>query len=167
MNYIDLIVYITLIVAIINGWRRGMIVQICSLLGILCGIYLATKYGATVGGWLHIGEDYTFAGGFLVVLVVVLIGVGVVSHLIKGLFKFVGLGIVDTILGIVLSVCKFMLILSVLFSTFNLLNGEFSMVSKETIASSRCYKPLVNLSDKIFPALTWTQKQINSGLEKL
>ncbi len=167
MNIIDLIVFIALALAVIDGWRQGLIVQVCSLLGIICGIWVATRYGGAVGEFLKMGEDYASIGGFIAVFVVVIIAVSILSRIIKKLFSFVGLGIIDILLGIFLSVCKIALILSLLFSAFNGINKEMNIVSKSTIANSKLYKPIIGLSDQIFPALDWTQKQINSGLEKL
>ncbi len=167
MNYIDIIVLITLAFAIFNGWRKGAIVQICSLVGIVIGIWLATMYGAQVGAMLHMGEDYLSIGGFLVVLVGVLIGVAVLSRLIKRLSGVVGLGGLDVILGIALSICKFGLILSVLFSLFDAFNNKTNIVSVEILDDSKLFRPIANISDSIFPALDWTQKQINSGIENL
>ncbi len=167
MNYIDLIVWLTLAIAIYNGWRQGVIVQLCSMFAILCGIWLGIHYGATVGGWLHISKEYASIGGLLIVVVATVIAVAILSRVIKKLFHIAGLGVLDIVLGIVLSVCKFALILSVLFGAFDSLNKNLDMVSKSTLAQSKFYKPVIKISDSIFPALDWTQKQINSGIEKL
>ena len=54
MNTIDLVVYLVLALALFEGWRRGAILQICSLAGLVAGIWLAARYGAAVGTWLGI-----------------------------------------------------------------------------------------------------------------
>ncbi len=167
MNYIDLIVCLTLAIAIFNGWRQGVIMQICSILSIFFGVWFGVRYGATVGEWLHIGDEYSSVGGFLVVVVLMVIIIGVISQLVRRIFKFAGLGPMDTIIGVGLSICKFALILSLLFGAFDSLNKEFDIVNKKTIAGSKLYKPVIKISDLIFPALDWTKKQINSGIEKL
>ncbi len=167
MNYIDLIVWLALVIAIFNGWRQGLIIQLCSMVGFLCGLWLASKYSLVVGRWLSVDEAYASAAGFVVVIVAVIIAVAILSHLIKKLFKLAGFGTLDVILGVALSVCKYALILSVLFGAFDYLNNKFDMVSSENTARSKFYRPIISISDNIFPALDWTQKQINSGLEKI
>ncbi|MFR9602278.1 MAG: CvpA family protein [Rikenellaceae bacterium] len=167
MNYIDLIVCLTLIVAIYNGWRQGVIVQVCSILGFLCGLWLAARYGAAVGAWLSVDDAYASAAGFMVVIVAVLIVVSILSHMVKKLFRFVGLGSLDVILGVALSVGKYALILSVVFGAFDYFNKEVEIVSAQTTSNSKLYRPIISISDNIFPALDWTQKQISSGLEKI
>ena len=49
MNTIDLIVCLILALAVWNGWRQGFVMQICSLAGIVAGIWLASRYGVYVG----------------------------------------------------------------------------------------------------------------------
>ena len=57
MNAIDLVVCLLLLLALWHGWKQGFIVQVCSLAGILAGIWLASRYGAVVGGWLRLDEQ--------------------------------------------------------------------------------------------------------------
>ena len=54
MNTLDLIVCLVLALAVWNGWRQGFVVQICSLAGIVAGIWIAARFGAQVGGWLRL-----------------------------------------------------------------------------------------------------------------
>lgn len=42
--------------------------QVCSLAGIIAGIWVASRYGAEVGAWLKLDETISAAGGFVVVL---------------------------------------------------------------------------------------------------
>ncbi|MFI3302072.1 MAG: CvpA family protein [Rikenellaceae bacterium] len=167
MNIIDLIVLIVLAIAAFSGWRQGLIVQVCSLVAIFVGIWFAKIYGSAVGEMLCMSSDYAPIGGFIIVLVLVVIAAAILSRIIKNLFSFVGLGIIDTLLGVALSVCKYALILSLLFNAFGGINKELKIVSQTTLDNSTLYQPMVDVSGKIFPALDWTKKQINSGLEKL
>ena len=49
LNSIDLIVCLILLLAVWNGWRQGLVVQVCSLAGIVIAIWLAAHYGAGRG----------------------------------------------------------------------------------------------------------------------
>jgi len=46
LNTLDLIVCLVLALAVWNGWRQGFVVQICSLAGIVAGIWIAARFGA-------------------------------------------------------------------------------------------------------------------------
>lgn len=160
MNTIDLIVCIVLVLAVWNGWRQGFVVQICSLAGIVAGIWIASRYGAEVGAWLKLDQTVSSAGGFVVVLLLVVLLVAIAARLVRKLFHFAGFGIPDIVLGIAVSVLKYLLVLSVLFSAFDALNEDYTLVGPRTIEKSRCYKPVMRLSEAVFPFLEWVGDQV-------
>ncbi len=167
MNIIDLIIIILLAIAAFDGWRRGFAVQLCTLLGVFVAIWIANGCGTIVGRLLLLGDDYEFVGGFILVFVTIMIGVFILSRMLKKIFRLVGLGVFDMILGCLLSVCKCAIILSLVLTIFDSLNNNVDMVKPSTISESRLYNSIMGFSGKIFPALKWTQEHIEGGLEKL
>lgn len=155
-----------LVLAVWNGWRQGFIVQICSLAGIVAGIWLAARFGAQVGAWMHLDPDVAAAGGFVTVFVVVVIIVAIAARVVRKVFHFAGLGVADTVLGVAVSVLKYLLILSALFSAFDRLNEDYCLVGPETIEHSKSYKPVKRLSEAIFPFLEWVGEQVPLRDEK-
>ena len=87
MNLIDLLVCLALAVAVWNGWRRGFILQICSLAALVAAIWLAARFGGAVGQRLDIESAYAPAAGFATVLVVVVLAVSILGRLVRGLFR--------------------------------------------------------------------------------
>ena len=66
----------------------------------------------------------------------------------------------DIVLGIAVSVLKYMLVLSVLFSAFDSLNEDYTLVGPQTIEKSKSYKPVMRLSEAVFPFLEWVGEQV-------
>lgn len=151
MNAIDLVVCLLLLLAFWHGWKQGFIVQVCSLAGILAGIWLASRYGAVVGGWLRLDEQFAAAGGFIALFVVVLIVVAILARLLRRLFRFAGLGAADVLLGVVVSLAKCLLALGVLFAAFDRLNGQYDLVEERTLEQSISYQPVMHLSESLLP----------------
>ncbi|WP_418992811.1 CvpA family protein [Alistipes sp.] len=162
MNSIDLLTSIVLLLAVWNGWRQGFIVQVFSLAGIVAGIWLAARYGAAVGEWLGLDEAVSAAGGFVVVLLLVILAVAVAARLVRKLFHFAGFGLPDIVLGIAVSVLKYLLVLSVLFSAFDSLNADYSLVGPGTIERSRTYGPVLRLSEHVLPFLERVGEQVKN-----
>lgn len=160
MNTIDLIVCLVLALAVWNGWRQGFVVQVCSLAGIVAGIWLAARYGATVGEWMRLDERFAAVGGFVTVLVAVILAVAVVARLLRKAFRFAGFGLPDIALGIGVSVLKYLLVLSVLFSAFDNLNGDYSLVEERTVTNAKSYRPVMHLSEAVFPFLEWIGERV-------
>lgn len=153
MNGIDLVVYLVLALAVWDGWRRGVVMQLCSLAGIVAGIWFAARYGAVVGAWLRLDPAMAAAGGFVVVLLATMIAVALLGRALRKLFRFAGFGLLDILLGIAVSVVKYLLILSVLFAAFDRLNEDNALVSRQTLEESRWFRPVTDLSGRLLPFL--------------
>lgn len=166
MNTIDLIVCLVLILAVWRGWKQGFIVQVCSLAALVAGIWLAAQYGVQVGAWLRLDEQIASAGGFVVVLLVVLLLVAIAARLVRKLFHFAGFGVPDIALGVAVSVLKYLLLLSVLFSAFAKINVDYSIVGPSTFEKSITYKPVLRISESLLPFLEWIGDQVPERKEK-
>lgn len=160
MNVIDLIVCLVLALALWNGWRQGFIVQVCSLAAIVLGIWLAAKYGAQVGVWMRIDAQFAAAGGFATVLVATVLAVAIAARVLRKLFHFAGFGLPDILLGIAVSVVKYLLVMSALVAAFDRINADYTLVEARVIDKSRSYKPLLRLSESLFPFLEWVGEQV-------
>lgn len=160
MNWIDLIVALILIVAVWNGWRQGFVVQVCGLAGLVVAIWLAARYGAAVGGWLRLDEDVAAPGGFVAVLVGVIVAAAILARAVRKLFRFAGFGIPDIVLGVAVSVLKYVLLLGALFSAFDRLNRDYTLVGPQTIETSIAYRPVIRISGMVYPFLEWVGDRV-------
>lgn len=160
MNTIDLIVYVVALLAVWNGWRQGVVVQLFSLAGIVAGIYLASRYGTAAAELLRLDPEIAAPAGFVVVLLVTILLVAVAARLVRKLFHFAGFGVADIVLGVVVSLLKYALVLSVLFSAFDTLNADYTLVNPQTVGRSKLYKPVMRFSGLLSPVLKWAERKI-------
>ena len=65
MNIFDLIVYAALAWAVVNGWFRGLAVQLLTLAGVVAALCLAAAYGRELGASLGMGDSVAGVAGFL------------------------------------------------------------------------------------------------------
>ena len=151
MNIFDIIVYVALAWAVFNGWRRGLLLQLISFVAVIAALYLGIRFGAELGQMLGMDGTTAQIGGFIVIFFAALIVIAIVGRLLRGILRLAGLGVMDTILGILLSVVKIGLIVSVLFSWFAALNRDYKLASKENIESSRWFEPMSGVIDKVTP----------------
>lgn len=165
MNILDLIVYLVVVLAVWNGWRRGFILQICSLVALVAAIWCAIRFGAEVGTLLRIDAQYADAAGFVVVLVAALLLISVLARVVRRIFRFAGFGLFDTLLGILVAVVKYLLVMSVLFVALDRINVNHALIPAETIASSRTYQPIRALSGSLLPLADWVSEQMGDGLD--
>ena len=86
--------------------------------------------------------------------------------MLKRLSRFAGFGWLDTLLGVGLSILKYMLVVSVLFAAFEKLNVGYWLVDSRTIETSRSYRPVLRLSGLIFPYAERLGEQLPQADEK-
>lgn len=151
MNVFDIIVYLALAWAVFNGWRRGFLLQMLSLIAVVAALYFAAQYGQTVEQILGIDVAIKGVAGFIIIFVAALLVISVAAHLLRAVFRFAGLGVADVLLGIAFSVVKVMLIVSVLFSWFASVNKNYEWASKQTVEQSRWFSPVKGITDKLTP----------------
>src|SRR5882724_11609081 len=88
---LDLIVVIILILAIIKGYRRGLIVGVFSMIAIIIGLAAAIKLSAVVAGYIgktvKVSDQWlpviSFAVVFLLILLLVRLGAKAIQRTIE------------------------------------------------------------------------------------
>lgn len=151
MNLFDIILYLALAWAVFNGWRRGFLLQMLSLVAVVAALYFAAQYGSELERILGIEVGIEGVAGFIVIFVGALILISVAAHLLRAVFRFAGLGVADVLLGVLFSVAKVVLIISVLYSWFDSVNKNYEWASRETIEQSRWYEPVKGITTKLTP----------------
>ena len=149
MIIFDIVVLALLVVSVISGLRRGLIVQAIGLVSIIIGVAVAVYTGASAGEALGIEAPYTEAAGFLCVFAAVTGCLVLAGWLLRKVFKIVGLGLLDSILGVVFSLLKLVLVLSVLCSVFNRINDGAKIIDPSTLDKSLAYRPLCDMANAI------------------
>ncbi|MBE6313558.1 MAG: CvpA family protein [Bacteroidales bacterium] len=132
------ILLIVAAVAIFIGYRKGLIKQLAGIVGMILGIVSVHLFSDSVepiireqfpsfqGGFL---EDYTYS---VVTACVIFLAVYVAMQLLSFAFKHVlgalNLGILNSLLGVVFCVFKFMLVMSVLYNIIISIDTDSSLV---------------------------------------
>ena len=104
MNWLDILIIVTLVVSFIGGLGTGLLRGVMSLAGLIVGIILAGKYYPTVAGWLGFipSEDIANVVGFILILSLVMIIAGILGQILKSVASAIMLGWLDRLGGAVL-----------------------------------------------------------------
>ncbi len=156
MNVIDIIILLVVAYALFEGFREGIVVQACSIVGIAIGIWCGAQYGDALASLLQIEGEYSSVWGFVIAVILAIVVVSVAARLARKILHFAGLGVIDRILGMGLSLVKYLLIMSVLFSAFSFVNSNVEIVSSNTLAKSRFYQPVISVTSWLTPTWNWT-----------
>lgn len=155
MNILDAIILICLIPAIFQGIRKGFISQAISIISLIAGIWASARFADIVSEWaskyITASEQVLNIVAFAIILIVVFIVLGLIGRLLESILKFVLLGWLNKLAGVVFSLIKALLILGLIITVFSSLNDTIEIVRPEVLADSKLYQPLKDTADAVFP----------------
>lgn len=172
LNYFDLIAAIIILLLGLKGVLNGFFKELFGLIGIIGGIFVASRVGDSVGEYLN-NLIFNFSSpaavsfmGFLLTLATFWLSMVMTGHLFKKLSALSGLGAVDKILGFLLGASKFFLIAAVIANALYNVNTLRSTVDS-AMHESKLFPILVETGDfimKIDPVRVGNE--INASVEK-
>ena len=171
---IDIIFAILILIAIFQGYRKGLIIALFSIVAFIVGIAAALKLSAAVAGYLHnninISAKWLPFISFMLVFLAVAFLVNLGAKLIEKSFEMALLGWVNRIGGILLFVVLYMII----FSVFLFYAEKIHLFDEATIQSSRSFpfvKPwgpkVIDSFAKIIPVFKDMFTQLETYFESL
>jgi len=120
LNYFDIVASIIILLLGLKGIINGFFKELFGLVGIVGGIFVASRVGDEVGQFV---SDLIFKfennsaiafAGFLLTLAIFWVFMIAIGHIFKKLSSLSGLGPVDKIMGFVFGASKFFLIAAVI-----------------------------------------------------
>lgn len=148
----DILVIIIIVLAGIRGFQRGLVIEVFSLVAFFIGIFVALELSFPLAARFF-GDLESFwviaVVLFFILFFLVVWTAKVLAKSIKKVIDFTPAGIIDNILGVVLSVVKWVFIFSVLLWVSSSADIEFP---KKWLQHSDLYEPVA----KIAPIITET-----------
>ena len=157
MNYFDIVIGIILLIAIVKGFRNGLIIEFASLAALILGVLGAIKFSNLTEVWLleHFSSNYISIISFLVTFAIIVVAVHLIAKVVDKLIKAIALGLVNRIFGSAFAFIKYAFILSILLAVFSSFDKSFNLLSEETKESSIIYDPLSEFAPRVFPYLNF------------
>ena len=157
MNTIDIIIGIILIFGTVNGFLKGLFVEVTTLVGLVLGVYGALHFSHFLGDFLKDQVSWdesmlqlvSFAGTFLIIL----IGMVLLGKSMTKIAETIALGFFNKLVGAIFGFLKYALILSIVLIVYDEINASLRFVEKEKVKKSVLYEPVKNFAPAIFPNL--------------
>jgi len=155
MNYIDVVLGIILIVAAIQGFRKGFIVEAASLAALILGIWGAIKFSDWTAGYISKTFNYHSNSLSMVAFLVTFVGIVILIHILGKILdstiKAVALGFLNRLAGIIFGTLKAAVILSILLLLFDPVDENVHFLPAKQKADSKIYPPMKQLVPTLFP----------------
>lgn len=170
MNYIDLVLGIILIIAAIQGFRKGLIVELASFAALILGIWGAIKFSDWTAGFITrttgFKSDHLSTIAFLLTFIAIVILIHILGKVLDNTVKAVALGFLNRLAGIIFGVLKTAVILSIFLLLFDGIDENVHILPEKQKADSKMYSPMKQIVPTLFPFIElWkTDKNTNPDL---
>ena len=156
MNFIDIVFFVFIVLAVFRGFRKGFIVEFFTFLSIFLGIYSAIYFLDTVieilnekgGISFHYLPILSFIIIFLIVGAVVYFG-GIVF---QKFISLVQLGLLNRILGVLFSILKIILLFGFLIYLLESYDQKGKYIPDKIKAQSLVYLPIHKIMKMLIPS---------------
>jgi membrane protein required for colicin V production len=157
MYYLDLIIVLPIAWGMFRGFRRGFIIEICTLMALILGVYGAATFGEATADYFQANYNtdpkLSLVMAFAILFIGIVIAVFIFGKALEGVVKMVALGLVNKLFGMVFGGLKFALILSGILFVFMGFPATRSLIPDSWIRGSYLYEPVSGLASRIYPAL--------------
>jgi len=122
---IDIIIAIVALFALVLGWRRGFVAQLCQLVCLYIAILIAPEFAGEIGASFSDDPGLAYIVGFVIIIVGTWLVVWIIAPLLRKILFWDFLRNVDSLMGAALAVVTLFVITSVGCSLFRTANiGE-------------------------------------------
>ena len=155
MNAFDIVIAALLLFGFISGIRRGLFVEVASLVALIAGIFGAIHFSYFVGNFLANNvsweEKYIIIVSFAITFAIIVVVIAMLGKMFTKIADFASLGMLNKLLVGVFGVLKIGLILSIVLIVFSKLNNAIPFVSDEQRENAILYEPVKDLAPTLFP----------------
>jgi len=155
VHWLDVVILIPILLALWRGFKRGLILELATLVGLALGIYagLHFSYYASdlLQSKLEIESEHLPILSFAVTFLVVVIAVFLLGKALERIVKMIALSFFNKLAGALFSVTKVAIIIALLLVIFDRFNSDFEWVKAEELDRSLAYKGLVEAGSVVLP----------------
>lgn len=149
MNWLDLILVVPLAWFIYKGFKKGLVFELCSLLGLFLGTYVAVHFSSFVAELIGIDGSSAMLVAFFVTFVGVVVLSFFAGKFADGVLKVMKLDVLNKLLGALFGMVKCVCILSVFLYYATLVDFKDAVITHSVKEHSMLYKPVEHTGNLI------------------
>ena len=153
MTVLDIILAVPLAVFIFLGWKRGVVREAATLVGVLIGIWAAVHFSRLIATLLGLTGDSAILIAFFIIFVGTMVLAFLLGRIAERVIKAVKMNLVNKIAGAALGMVKALCILSVVLNGIVMIDKENTLISKESQEKSLLYTPVYTTGNELISSL--------------
>ena len=172
MNFIDILILIPLGYAAWKGFKKGLIIEVFTLLALLVGIYAGIHFSDwtsdLIADYFEIEPNYLPVVAFTLTF----LGVGAIvffaGKALEQVIKVVNLSPINKIFGVIFGLLKMVYFISVLLILLETYDERGDFIPKKMKENSMLYTPIKTTASATIPAVEessiWLRNNMNNNL---
>jgi len=176
-SVIDIVLAVSFAWALFNGFRKGLIIKVASILALVVGVYAGFHFSSFAGEWLS--KEFNWSGStlsvgaFVVTFLGVVVGIHFMAKLLEKVVDLTALSMLNKLGGMVFGMIQVLVLLSVMSFTLDSIFGYGEWIPEKQVESSLLYPTVESAMELIVPEASrdnpWEviQSRIQEGTERL
>ena len=157
MNYLDIIIAIILLLFGVKGFRKGLIIEVVTLLAFAVGIYGAMHFSDFTAEhlkeFMEINPKYLNTTAFVLTFILLVILVNIIGRMVTKLIQAMNLGFFNKLGGALFGIAKGVLLCSIMVMVLN----NFQLIG--------IVKSEVREQSKLYPYIEETVPYVYRGFD--
>lgn len=157
MNFVDIIIIIPLVYAAWRGFKKGLIIEVFTLLALLVGIYAGIHFSdwtsARIEDYFDFDANYLPVIAFTITFLAVGAMVFFAGKMLEQMIRVVNLSPINKILGVVFGMLKMVYTLSIIIILLETYDERGDFIPEETKENSLLYAPVKLTASSTIPAI--------------
>jgi len=165
MHYLDIIILIIVIASAVEGGFNGFVYAVCSLVGLVAGLFLAMEFCTELGphlSFIPLPIWLLNAIAFLLILIVVNVIFRIVGKSLRGLLRKIFMGWLDRVAGVAFGLVRGAVM--VLLITMILMLTPIGPVLVREAPGTRFMTPAIELVRPFIQVITGTHRPIPDAI---
>lgn len=165
MNYLDIILAIPLVWGIFRGFRKGLVIEIASLIAAVLGVWGAVHFSYFISDTLNLTSPYSPLISFVITFVIIVVIVYLLAKLIEKSINLLALGFLNKLAGAFFGLLKIAFFLSILLLIISKASIDKPLIPEEDQKGSMLYPAVSSFAPRIIPKLNF--EEIKMKLESV
>ncbi len=155
MNYIDIVILVPIIWGGYIGFKKGLIIEVVSLLALGFGIWGGIHFSNFIGDFLSdkLDSAYVPLAAFGLTFILIVMVVYFIGKALEKVINLVQLKLVNKLAGVLFGMGKVALIISILIMIVNSYDQNNMFIPEKLKNNSLLYEPFGQIPLKIIPAI--------------
>lgn len=154
MIIFDIIILIILIFFAIKGLKNGLIVEIGSLVALIAGFFLTSRFTYLIRNCLEgkefPGSEFIPTISYVITFIAIVILIFFVAKLLTGVAKIIKINWLNKILGFVFGFIKGFIVIGGFFILIDIFRTKHELFTNIDFHKSYCFYPILDITKEVF-----------------